>query len=410
LIETTPGGDRPGATDRAGRLRVLLLNHNVAWRGGTFFRAFYFGRELARLGHRPTLVTISAERKLGFSTYERDGVQIVESPDLLWGIGRTGWDGWDTLNRIGLVRERRFDIVHAFDCRPAVIIPALAAVAGRSTPLVLDWADWWGRGGTISERPYRLAGLLVGGLETFFEEAFRTRATATTVISRALGERAQGLGVPAATISRIPQGCDTEGIRPLPKAEARQRLGIPVEQRLIGHLGVLLRRDSELLLTAAERLLRADPQARLVLIGNHTATIPETLRASGQLIETGFVAEEDLPVWLAACDVLTLPLIDSIASRGRWPSKANAYLAAGRPIVGTDVGDFAALMQQHDVGIVTAADADGLAAGLTRALDAGDQHAAWGANARALAEGELSWSHLIRQLEAVYTRALTARV
>ena len=38
------------------RLRVLMLNHNVAWRS-TFYRAFYFGRELAELGHHVTLAT-----------------------------------------------------------------------------------------------------------------------------------------------------------------------------------------------------------------------------------------------------------------------------------------------------------------------------------------------------------------
>lgn len=169
-----------------------MLNHNTAFGGGTFFRAFHAGRYLARFGHTVTLLTISPRARWTVRRVERDGVTIVETPDLLWGVGRTGWDLFDTLVRLWLVRQAEVDVVHAWDCRPVVILPALLArrrLADKGGRLVIDWADWWGRGGTQAERPGR-AKHLYGRVETFFEEAFRTRADGTTVASLALARRA----------------------------------------------------------------------------------------------------------------------------------------------------------------------------------------------------------------------------
>lgn len=386
-------------------MRVLLLNHNVAWSVGTFYRALNFGRALAARGHQVRVVSISRRNRLGFSTYRRDGLEMVESPDLFWGIGRTGWDPWDTLNRIAYLAPQSYDIIHAFDSRPAVILPALVLSRLRRTSLVLDWADWWGRGGTIEERPYRLVRVLFGGIETFFEETFRRAADATTVISQPLAGRAENLGVPAAEILRLPQGCDTESVRPIDRDAARQRLGLPLETPLIGHLGVLFPRDAELLFSASRHLAgRVEPVPRFVLVGRHRAAIPADLQAGGLVIETGFVTEEDLPFWLAACDVTVLPLTDTLANQARWPSRGNSYLAAGRPVITTRVSDFPEYVTNWDAGLVVEPDDRSLAQGIAAALNDAAARDHWGAQARRLAEGALSWDTLTDQLANLYAR------
>jgi len=47
-----------------------MLNHNVAWRS-TFFRAFFFARELVDRGHEVTLATISPTGRLSFAESAR---------------------------------------------------------------------------------------------------------------------------------------------------------------------------------------------------------------------------------------------------------------------------------------------------------------------------------------------------
>jgi len=129
-----------------------MLNHNVVWRS-TFFRAFYFGRELADLGHHVTLATISADRRLRPETYDLEGVRVVETPDFGVGLARTGWDPWDAGWRCRQFESERFDIVHGFDCRPVVLVPSLVLSRRRRMPWISDWADCWaGDGGAISHR------------------------------------------------------------------------------------------------------------------------------------------------------------------------------------------------------------------------------------------------------------------
>ena len=386
--------------------RILLLNHNRAWRGGTFVRAWQIGRRLARRGHDVTLIAISPSARVSFRQETVDGVRVVESPDFFWGAARTGWDPWDAARRSLMTARGRWDVVHAFDSRPVVIAPALVA-RRRGAALVMDWADWWGRGGTIEERAPG-AGLktLIRPVETFFEEAFRTHADATTVISSALRDRAAGLGVPPDTILVLPQGSDVEGIVPRAREACREAVTIPSAETLFGYLGTLTRSDADLLWRAMRAARARMPAARFVLIGNPGVAVPRDLDA----IETGFVDRDRLLVWLGACDVLLLPLRDTLASRARWPSKANDYLAAGRPVAATRVGDLAPMIDAAGAGIVTDPTPDALAAAM---LALGTDRDRWIHRceaARALATGRLAWDTVVDAAERHYAAAIAARL
>lgn len=382
-------------------VRLLLLNHNVAWSGGTFFRAYHFGRFLAKRGHDVTLLTVSPSQRVRMVERVRDGVRVIETPDLCWGSARSGWDPWDTLRRMMFARGRSYDLVHAFDSRLAVILPALA-VQRRGVPLVIDWADWWGRGGTIDERHAgRRLRAVIRPVETFFEERFRTRANATTVISHALERRVLDLGVPADSIARIPQGCDVDAVQPRDSRACRNALGVP-DGPLLGYLGVLPGSDARLLFDTFARLSRMRPGTRLVMIGRHKAVVPPL----EGIVETGFVALDQMVTWLGACDLLLLPLKNTVASRGRWPSKLNDYLAAGRAVVGTEVGEVAELFSRCDVGRLAPDDAGALAQAIIDLLDHPAERERLGANARRLAEEELSWPLLAARMDRHYERTL----
>jgi len=384
-------------------LRILLLNHNVIGSGGTFRRAYHFGRELARRGHKVDLISISKRRRLTFGHETRDGLTVIGSPDLFWGRGRTGWDPWDCLRRAGRIRVGTWDLVHAFDCRPTVILPALFAQR-RGIPLILDWADWWGRGGTIDERDMGgAARTLIGPIETWFEEQFRTRADKTTVISSALERRAIALGVAASSILRIPPGSDVEGVVPRDRLRARARLGLPAGAPILGYMGALLRSDVVLLLEAFAIIRQRRPDAHLLMIGDAKA-----LSSDGLIHRTGFVVGDQKLDFLAAADVLLLPMKDTVANRGRWPSKINDYFAAGRPTVVTAVGDCHELFANHRVGLATAADAEGFAAGTLALLDDRLTADEMGATARDVAERLFAWPILAERLEGWYRTVTNA--
>ena len=387
-------------------MRILMLNHNVAWRGGTFFRAYHFGRHLALRGHRVTLVTTSPTNCARFEESNVDGIRVIEAPDLMWGRARSGWDIWNTLRRIGWVERERYDLIHVFDSRPVAVLPALWHRARHGTKLVLDWADWWGRGGTNAERPGRLLNLAIAPIETFFEEAFRVGADGNTVLSSALYQRALALGVRPEVLMYLIQGSDVERIKPLERAKARRMLGVPASTMLVGHLGVLQPRDTGLIFAAHSIVQRSCPDYKLVLIGRHRCNLAEYRANSDAWFETGPLSYEQLVHYLAACDILLLPLADTLANRARWPSRVNDYLAAGRPVVATAVGDVAALLADHRAGIVAKPQVEEFSAGVLALLRDRELREELGQRARVLAETKLAWPVITKDLEDFYSKLL----
>ena len=104
-----------------------------------------------------------------------------------------------------------------------------------------------------------------------------------------------------------------------------------------------------------------------------------------------------------------LPLVNSIANRGRWPSKINDYLAAGRPVVASAVGDIADLFARGRLGALAGSEMEGLVTACLELVDDPDQAAEIGRNARMFAETELSWSQISAGFLATYEDALRRR-
>jgi len=390
-------------------LRILYLNHNVAFSGGTFHRAFHFAGELAGRGHEVTLLSISPDRRAGFTERHEGGVRVVETPDVFWGRGRTGWDPTDALRRMWWLVGKKFDLVHGWDCRPVVIGPSLFArrlSRKIGCALFLDWCDWWGRGGTQSERPGGPARILYEPVETFFEEAFRRNADGTTVISEPLRERAASLGVPRERIWLLPQGCETVDWPADARDSARRQLGIASGAEVVLSVGVLLPRDGELLFEAMRIVAGENARAQLIVVGKHGTTIPRDLLERGIVKETGFVPAEILTQYMQACDVVAVPLADTLAGQARWPSRANRFLAAERAVVMTRVSDLAALLERERAGIITEPSPAAFAAGLLAALRLPDERASIVSRAKALAAGPLAWSKLAATLEGCYATVM----
>lgn len=344
-------------------MNILYLNHNVRGKG-TYHRCFGFARELAGHGHTVTLVTNSPSARLLFSVNQSQRVTIVETPDVLSGTLRTGWDPVNIIRRILFLRTRPFDIVHAFDTRPTVILPALYYTRFfRHIPLFIDWADWWGKGGAITLRKNRMLNTFFAPVETFFEEYFRHFADHTTVISTALQTRAVALGIRPKTISLLYSGADTVDIRPGNKKRAREILFLPLTSPIC-IFPSFVHYDLPMVINSFITLLQRIPNALLLLIGDYPAAIFEHNKryiVSGNIRIIPHVDKNELASYLAASDVALLPLADHIANRARFPTKLGDYLAAGIPFVTNDVGDAGMVVKAHDLGYVCKYNADSFA-------------------------------------------------
>jgi glycosyltransferase involved in cell wall biosynthesis len=99
---------------------------------------------------------------------------------------------------------------------------------------------------------------------------------------------------------------------------------------------------------------------------------------------------------------MVIPMMDTAANRGRLPNKMLDYLAAGRPIVASPVGDVKTIVEQFGVGVLASNEA--FAEAIDRLLQDPGLRTEMGNAARRTAETEFEWEHLIDRLEAFYQR------
>lgn len=387
-------------------MRILHIVSNQTGRG-TYWRAYHLGRVLAARGHAVSLMATSPTARWMVHQHEESAVRLVETPDWLPGPLRSGWDPWNTISRIDWLRRNEFDLVHAFESRPVVVYPALAA-RQRGSALVMDWCDWFGHGGSVEERPNPLVRTVLRPVETYFENHYRTRADGTTAINTLLVQKAVDLGVSPWSILLLRNGSDTS--QPiLDVACARQAMGIAGSGPVVGFSGGTYPGDAEFMAEAFNHLRRALPDAKLLLAGNFNRPIETMVDSPSAIVRTGVLPAPQMLRYLATCDVCWLPLRDTGANRGRWPMKLNDYMAAGRPVVATDVGDLRDVIGQHSLGVVTQADPQTFADATVELLRDESRRRRLGQAARQAAEGPFSWDKLGQDLEAFYLKCMAER-
>ena len=387
---------------------VLLVTHHRTFKARLPWRVEGVARTLAAAGWRVTIQCTADTRRAGGREFTEHGVRWVELPDALHGRQRSGWDPWNAWHRARWLRGRRFDLVHAFETRPAVIHPLLGHLRRTPTPLVIDWCDWWGRGGLITENRPAWYRVLFGGFETHYEERHRWRAEATTVIARGLIPRAVSLGVRPETIFWVPNGCLPDREATAEPARHRAEFGLPADHFVAGFTAADVRLGFAEILAGFEAAADREPRLSLLVTGRHPATVTDALASSrhaARIRQTGFLPFDAYRRALACADVFLLPFLDRPANHGRWPGRINDYLCAGRPVITQPVGEMAALLAAHEIGVLCGPTPNALATSLFELSRDPARCAALGRTARHLAENALHWDNLAPTLHAAYACA-----
>jgi glycosyltransferase involved in cell wall biosynthesis len=372
---------------------------------GTYWRAYHFARELVSRGHKVTLLSTSQKLRRKFIIQDIEGIHLVESPDTFMGSLRSGYDPWNVINRLNWLQSKEFDIVHGFETRPVVIYPAMKAKKYHAA-LFLDWADWFGRGGSVEERPNSLVRNILGWVESYYEQHYRDEALGTTVINSFLRNKAIEFGVAADKVLLLRNGSDTRS-PVLDKDQARRQLGIQQDGPLIGFVGGTYSNDAQLMADAFNLVLKKFPKAQLVLAGYFNRDIESLLDAPQAVIRSGPITSQQVHLYLSCCDLCWLPLIQSGANIGRWPFKLNDYMTAGRPTVSTDVGDLAIVIPEYNLGSITKSNPEAFAAGTINLLESPDQVESLGKSARTAAENQFEWRIITQELENFYFQMLS---
>jgi glycosyltransferase involved in cell wall biosynthesis len=215
----------------------------------------------------------------------------------------------------------------------------------------------------------------------------------------------------------LPNAADTDCFRPnLDSRQERERLRLDGGPVILFSGSFWPWHGVDQLVSAFARVLKTIPQARLVLVGDGP-TRPAIEKQVGEhgLSETirflGKIDYRDMPQALALGDILAAPYPTEPAL-GQWqsPMKLYEYMAAGKAIVASRVGQIPEVLQDGENGILTrAGDADDLARALQWLIEHPQERDRLGNNARRSAVDHHSWEQYIHKLEAIYWRVLDTR-
>ena len=296
-----------------------------------------------------------------------------------------------------LATESRADLVFV-EAQPITLaVPALINRLLRGTPnvhntpdLQVEYADedqWVG---------VRMLVRAARGLEGLLMR----RALAVTTVTHAFidhfhTERA----LPRQQLTFLPNGADTERLRPLPRdAALALRLGVG-DRKVFTYAGTHAPYQGLDVILDAARLLRHRSDIVLLMVGDGPLRRQLIERAAAENIDNVLFRSspfEEMPKLMSlTCASLVVLRRMEIATKMRL-SKAIPPLACGVPIIYAGWGETADIVERESVGLtVEPENAPALASAIERLADAPDLRDACGRRGRVLAEREFSWSYIV---------------
>jgi len=191
-------------------------------------------------------------------------------------------------------------------------------------------------------------------------------------------ELIKNFGLAEDKIMAWPNGVDLDKFDiGMTKAQARERLGLPPDKAIVGYVGMLKTMGMEKGIdTAIEAAKLLPDDVALVLVGgkqedvDHYKGVAAGLGLSARVFFAGWVAHDRVPVYLKAFDIAIAPFpktehYDHYMS----PMKIFEYMAAGVPIVASDLESIRELLSSECAVLIKPDSAQDLADGATRLLN-----------------------------------------
>jgi len=286
-----------------------------------------------------------------------EGTPIHRLPPVAWASG---------LGLKRIAREQPFDLVHAQHYGGAT--RAYLACRRYGWPMVYEIHSLLGE---EVERDHLGRGLVFLAYQALERRVFRHAAAVI-----ALGEPVKEVviaekGVPADRVRVIYPGVDL-GEYGAP-GEPASIFGVGAEHKVVMYVGSIVHPNQgvPILVKALPRVFAAVPEARCVLVGG-PAEVGATYRAQlGAYGDRLIVLTGQTPQQVVALTRRADVLVHSrLACRENYSvqSKIAVYLAAGRPIVATDFGDYQHLLGSSGAGLLTPVASEPLAEAVIRVL------------------------------------------
>lgn len=391
------------------------------------FKGLVFARELVKLGFEVEVIT-------GFPNYPGgklypgykvkllqreviDGVHITRLP--LYPSHDKGAAG-RVLNYVsfafsalvyGLLAAKKADVIYAYHPPLTVGIAAVLIRFFRRIPVVYDIQDMWpdtlrATGMFSNPRALRLVGKVCDWVYRHVDQL--------VVLSPGFKRLLVDRQVPEAKVELIYNWCAEESLASPTK---RRPDGFPSADKFIvlfaGNMGQAQSLTS--VLEAAELLQLPAPQIEFVFLGGGI-DLPnlKSIAQSRKLTNVRFlpaVPMSEVGSYLKAADVLLVHLRKDHLFQITIPSKTQAYMAAGKPILMAVDGDAADLIMQSKGGVVAESeDARAIVNSTLKLLSLSDEERlVLGENGRRFYIDQLSLKNGVAKFGRVFTKASKAQ-
>jgi glycosyltransferase involved in cell wall biosynthesis len=314
---------------------------------------------------------------------------------------------------VGPLVVRKPDVAYVYHPPAPVGLPAMVLRALQGCPLVYDIQDLWPD--TVASSQMVKGRWILKALDRWCRLVYR-RVDRIVVLSPGFQETLIERGVAAEKIDVIYNWADEASLRACPRDEAlAQQLGMAGRFNVVfaGTMGIVQALDA--VLEAAGICAATVPDAQFVFVGGGVDKQRLEKRAAElRLPNTRFLPRQPLQTVggvLALADVLLVHLKDDPLFRITIPSKTQAYLAMGRPVLMAAAGDAADLVERSGGGVTCPPEDPPALADAVRRLRAMEpsQREAMGDRGRQFYDGQLSLRSGVEKFERVFEDALGGR-
>ena len=189
-------------------------------------------------------------------------------------------------------------------------------------------------------------------------------------------------------------------------SDVRAEFGIGPDHPLVLYTGTFEPYQGlDLLFEAAARVRATHPDARVLVAGGDAAQVTDAQRrtaADGAVVFAGRRPPEEIPRFVAACDILASPR----TAGTNTPLKIYSYLRSGRPIVATDLRTHTQVLDRETAALAEP-EPEAFAAAIRRLIDRPDERARLARAARALADARYSPDAYVARTAEAYELLLS---
>lgn len=378
-----------------------IFSPNEPWT----IRVISLAREFRDMGHEIKLAYSPLDINEAKTNLEIDGIELLALSR------KTGLVSlFDNIKKIKTVSQWA-DIIHFQKCFHYISIPALVCAFFLNKPLHYEWDDWEEKIWYHSNRK-TLHTIIFGNFIKLLERFIPVLADTVSVSSHKLEELCFSFGVKRDRIFKAPVGADLTRFSPhISGRRIREKYHFQ-NRTVILYLGQLhAGQYVKMFIEAANIVLHKHPDAIFLIVGQGymASQLRDFVTRYGiedSVVFAGSIPHDLIPQYIGASDICVASFEDNEVTICKSPLKIVEYLASGKPIVASLVGEVRNMV--GGVGLlVEPGDYRTLADGIISLLGSRNHRLRqeMGFRARQRAEHRYNWQHTADNLLRAYEKA-----